>query len=135
MVRNKAKLAQATRRWYLNHKSETIQRSKIWREKNPEKSKAIKRRSRKNHPHYEKSPLRRGRNLIRKNHQRRYRPFKLIVAPDSQIHHEWVPNSTTYRGVALVEGRRHRYGFIDVIGILDGEITLFSEKEIGAGHG
>ena len=68
--------------------------------------------------------------LIRQKHQRIWTPFKQIIAPDSALHHEWIPETADYRGVALVEKRRHQYGCIDVIQILEGEITLFTEEEI-----
>ena len=70
------------------------------------------------------------RNLIRNKHRSRYRKYKRIIAPDSQIHHQWIPNTAMYRGVALVEKYQHQYGFIDVIQILEGEITLLSEEDI-----
>ena len=35
-----------------------------------------------------------------------------------------------YRGLALVEADQHTHGFIDVIKILDGEITIFTEAEL-----
>jgi hypothetical protein len=74
--------------------------------------------------------LRGKRNTIRRNHRKGWRDFKMIIAPDSQIHHEWIFETADFRGVALVEANQHRYGSIDVIRILDGEITLFTEKEI-----
>lgn len=73
------------------------------------------------------------RNKIRMKHANQYRPFKQIIAPDSQIHHEWIPETAEFRGVALVEKDQHMHGFIDVIKILEGKITLLSEKEIKGG--
>lgn len=35
-----------------------------------------------------------------------------------------------YTDVALVESNPHQYGYIDVIQILEGKITLLTEKEI-----
>ena len=72
-------------------------------------------------------------DLIRGGHQRSYTPFKKIIAPKSQIHHEWIPETAEYGGVALVEADQHLQGFIDVIQILEGEITLFTEEAIRAG--
>ena len=69
-------------------------------------------------------------NIIRCKHRRIWQVFKQIIAPNSQIHHEWIPETANYRGVALVETDQHIHGFIDVIQILEGEITLFSETEI-----
>lgn len=72
------------------------------------------------------------RNLIRNKHRSRYRKYKQIIAPESQIHHEWVGNTAKYRGMALVEREQHQYGFVDVIQILEGKITLFTEDDIKA---
>ena len=71
---------------------------------------------------------------IRTKHQKMWRHFKNIIAPSSQIHHEWIPGTAKYRGVALVEKGRHMHGFIDVIRILEGNIKLFTEDEIRS-HG
>ena len=64
--------------------------------------------------------------MIRSKHSRRWRKFKTLIAPGSELHHEWIPETAEYRGVALVEADQHRRGIIDVIQILEGEITLFS---------
>ena len=79
---------------------------------------------------YQITGLRSARNVIRTMHRRHWRNYKTIIAPDSQIHHEWVPGTSNYNGVALVEKDQHRHGIIDVIQILDGDITLLTEKEI-----
>ena len=68
--------------------------------------------------------------LIRGKHQEQWKPFKQIIAPNSVLHHEWIPNTADYRGVALVEKNQHQHGFIDVIQVLEGEITLLTEAEI-----
>ena len=60
------------------------------------------------------------RNLVRNKHRSRYRKYKQIIAPESQIHHEWIPNTSEYNGIALVETNQHLHGFIDVIQILEG---------------
>lgn len=70
------------------------------------------------------------RNKIRDIHRYKWRQYKRIIAPDSQLHHQWEPNSAEYAGVALVEKDAHMHGFIKVIEILEGEINLFTEKEI-----
>ena len=68
---------------------------------------------------------------IRNKHRKMWRRFKNIIAPGSQIHHEWLNDGTpNYRGVALVEADQHMDGDIDVIHILEGNITLFTEAEI-----
>ena len=59
-----------------------------------------------------------------------WRQYKRIIAPGSQLHHQWIPKTSDYTGLALVEVNPHKYGIINVIEILDGEITLFTEKEI-----
>ena len=82
---------------------------------------------------YEMNGLRHTRGLIRKKHQYGWTPFKQIIAPDSQLHHEWIQNTCEYRGVALVEKDQHQHGYIDVIQILEGEITLLTEAEIRGG--
>jgi hypothetical protein len=79
---------------------------------------------------YNTTGLRGERNIIRKRDGSKWHFYKKIIAPDSQLHHQWQPDSAEYDGVALVEADAHMHGFIDVIQILDGEITLFTEKEI-----
>ena len=79
---------------------------------------------------YNNTGLRNRRNQVRKKHRRFYLPYKKIIAPESQLHHCWIKGTSNYRGIALVEADMHRYGIIDVIRILEGEITLFTEKEI-----
>ena len=81
---------------------------------------------------YNSTGLRSSRLRIRSRHAQHYRGFKQIIAPKSQIHHEWIPNTCKYRGVALVERDPHQYGIINPIVILEGEITLLTEAEIRA---
>ena len=82
------------------------------------------------HRQYQTTGLQGKRNLVRVKHRRYYRPYKQIIAPDSQLHHQWVPGASEYMGVALVEKDQHMHGFIDVIQILEGKITLLTEAEI-----
>ena len=123
--------------WCLNHPEERKRRSREWALKHPEKVKAN------NHEmchkggkyyeqrlKYDSAGIRHERNLVRSKHKQRYRPYKKIIAPDSVLHHEWLPNTANYQGVALVEKDQHQHGFIDVIQILEGEITLLTEEEI-----
>ena len=119
------------------------EREKIWRKNNPDKVKA---QHVKNHPEqsrkggkyydkhleYRRTGLQGERNRIRKKHRRFYYPFKQIIAPASQLHHQWVPSTADYSAVALVETDRHMHGSIDVIRILEGQITLFTEAEIAS---
>jgi 3-hydroxymyristoyl/3-hydroxydecanoyl-(acyl carrier protein) dehydratase len=107
------------------------------RERNPEKVKAKGRKvSRsdgayyKEHMQYRQTGIQGEREKIRCAHGYQWRPFKRIIAPESQIHHEWIPKTAEYRGVALVEKEAHQYGIVDVIEILDGKITLLTEEEI-----
>jgi hypothetical protein len=82
------------------------------------------------HLKYQHTGLPGERNKIRVKHANKWCQYKKIIAPDSQIHHEWVPETAEYLGVALVEKDQHMHGIIDVIKILDGEITLLTEEEI-----
>lgn len=69
-------------------------------------------------------------NNIRRKHGRLYLSFKRIIAPESQLHHQWRSGSAEYDGVALVEKEQHQFGFVNVIIILEGKITLMSEHAI-----
>lgn len=122
-----------------HHECENAKKKK-WREANPKKVIVASRQScRKGGKYYEQkvkyntTGLQGERFKIRKRHAKQYRPFKQLIAPKSQIHHEWIPGTAKYRGMALVETDQHMHGFVDVIQILDGKITLFTEKEIGKG--
>lgn len=79
---------------------------------------------------YKQTGLQGARNIVRNKHSRRWRKYKTIVAPDSQLHHEWVSETSDYRGLAIVEADQHMHGFIDVIEVLEGKITLLSEKDV-----
>ena len=146
------KKLQQTRDWGKWHRKEKKDNSQKWAKTHPEESREIKRLWKRNHPdkvkegrdeytrkggkHYE-SQLKyfskgvpHERKLVRGKHGRLYTPYKKIIAPDSQIHHEWIPETGNYKGVALVEKDQHMHGFIDVIQILEGKLTLFTEEEI-----
>ena len=108
-----------------------------WSEANPELVKIRhQRRGRKGGEHYQKqlryfhTGLQGKRNVVRGTHARRYREYKKIIAPDSQLHHQWRRESAGYDCVALVEKNQHMHGVIDVIRVLEGEVTLFTEKAI-----
>jgi hypothetical protein len=77
---------------------------------------------------YNHTGLRGERNIVRHKHGDLWRKYKNIIASDSQLQHEWFPQTADYRGVALVEKDQHMHGFIDVIRVLKGQITLFTEK-------
>ena len=114
-----------------------LEQGRVWRVLNPIKVKEN------NHElgniggkYYEKNQfnkqhgLRHEKELIRMTHRNLYRPFKRIISPETQIHHEWIPGTSDYTGVALVEKDPHMHGFIDVIQILEGEITLLTEMGV-----
>ena len=133
-------LLERNREYNKEHKEEVKAYKKKYREENPEKVKANSQEEcRKGGKYYEKhlidsqTGLRGDRNRIRMKHGRQYKPYKDIIAPESQIHHEWVPQTADYRGLALVEKEAHQYGIIDVIKILDGTITLLTEEEVKKG--
>ena len=128
---------QQSREWNEKNPEKVRTSVRLYALRNPEKVKAKNReKGRKGGKYYEKAKeydrtgLRRERNLVRGKHGQRYRPYKKIMAPKSQIHHEWLPETANYRGVALVEKDAHMYGFVDVIQILEGKITLLTEEEI-----
>ena len=78
---------------------------------------------------YQQSGLQREKNKIRAKHSTHWRKYKGNWLTETQIHHEWIPETADYRGIALVEKDQHLHGFIDVIQILEGEITLFEERK------
>ena len=115
-----------------------LQQNRDWKVQHPDEAKANHQEvSQKGGKYYEKwlkynhTGLQGERSKIRRNHARLYYPYKQVISPNSQIHHEWIPGTADFRGVALVETDQHMHGYIDVIKILDGKITLFTEKEIG----
>ena len=117
-----------------------LQQAREWGEKHPEQATANSKeqccKGGKRYEHrlkYDSIGLRHDRNVIRHKHRGSYRPYKRIIAPDSVLHHEWAPETADYKGVALVEKDQHMHGFVDVIQILEGEITLLTEEEIRRG--
>ena len=130
------KKLQQTRDWNGQHCEEKNTSLKNWRGTNPKKVKLYRQKyNRKGGNHYikmlvyQRTGLQRERGKIRRRHAGYYRDIKQAT-PNSQIHHEWIPGTAKYRGVALVETEAHRNGIIKVIKVLEGEITLFAEKEI-----
>lgn len=123
--------------WVARHRKERRVSQDKWRKAHPEKVKAISHKGgRKGGKYYEQQCEYRSRGTpherskLRRKHGHKYHPYKQIIAPGSQIHHEWVPGTSKYRGIALVEKDQHQHGFIDVIQILEGEITLFTESHL-----
>ena len=114
-----------------------LQQNQDWASDHPEETKANQHENgRKGGKYYEQhqkykiTGLQGERNRIRNRHRHHYHPYKQIIAPESQIHHQWLPETANFTGVALVEADQHMHGYIDVIQILEGEITLLSEAEI-----
>lgn len=114
-----------------------LEYNRQWREANPKKiDKQSRKQCRKGAKGYAKKRLygRTGipgeKNKIRALHGLKWRQYKNIIAPSSQLHHQWQPSTSEYDGVALVEANQHQHGIIDVIRILDGEVTIFTEKEL-----
>ena len=129
------------RKWRAEHPEEKKASDKSYRAEHPEEIKADSQKAcRKGGKRYERNlkykqtGLQGEKNKIRNNHANQYRQYKALIAPNSQIHHEWIPRTAEYRGVALVEKDPHQYGIIDVILILDGEITLLTEEEVRRGQ-
>jgi len=83
------------------------------------------------HRKYKSTGIQHERELIRAKHHRMYAIHKYTVDPQglTQIHHEWIIGTAEYRGVALVDAKLHRRGIIEVIEVLEGEITLLIEEK------
>lgn len=135
-----AKTLQQARDRYAEHREERKASAKGWSTSNPERVKANRNewsckggKYYERQQEYDRTGLRCKRKRIRMKHGRFYRPYKQIIAPNSQLHHEWIPNTSEYTGMALVEKDQHMHGFVDVIQILEGKITLLTEEEIRMG--
>jgi hypothetical protein len=148
-------IAQYGEEAYEKQLEQNRERNEKYREEHPEEAKAYTKKYNEAHPEqlkansqeqdrkggkrYDKhlkdnrTGLQGDKNKIRRKHAKQYKPYKDIIAPESQIHHEWVPQTDEYRGVALVEAEAHMHGFVDVIEILDGKITLLTEEQIHKG--
>jgi hypothetical protein len=130
------KVRELNRKWGNANLEKVQKRASKWRQEHPENILEWRRKQAKGGKFYlkrledQKTGLRGERNKLRHIHGRRWRLYKKIIAPESQIHHEWIPGSAEYHGIALVEKNAHQYGTVDVIKILDGKITVFTEKEI-----
>ena len=64
---------------------------------------------------------------IRNHHQRKYKPLRRMF-PGAVIHHQWIGKSSLYDGVALVDGKLHHSNIIEIIRLLEGEITKFKHN-------
>lgn len=79
----------------------------------------------------DKTGIQELKNKVRTKDADFYRQFKNMIAPASQLHHEWLNNGTAeYSGLALVDPDQHMRGIIDVIYTLRGEITFFTEASL-----
>lgn len=128
-----AKRLERRRRWGENLPGGEARRSRERREEDPEMNWQTDRIGGKYYERkleYNRTGLRGERNKIRHRHGKRWAKYKHIIAPDSVLHHEWQSQSAEYKGVALVEKNAHMYGIINIIQILDGKITLLTEKEV-----
>jgi hypothetical protein len=112
------------------------ERDKRYREENPEKMIANNHeKNRRGGKYYEymldhnKLGLRGERNKIRTKHRHEFREIKDTLAQEVELHHEWIGETSEYRGLAFVEANAHRQGIIDVILLLDGKITLYTEEK------
>lgn len=134
---NPERATETSREWKKLNPERVTETSREWKKSNPEKVvESNHNHGRKGGKNYQKAlgyshtGLQGERNKIRYKHGRRWREYKKILAPSSQLHHEWVPGTAKYRGVALVEVDQHMHGFIDVIEIVEGDITIFTEREV-----
>lgn len=110
------------------------EKNKEWRAANPEITKFHHNNAnRKGGAHYEqrlrqnREGLQGDRGRVRRIDGNHFRKYKKFFAQKSQLHHQWVPGTAEYTGLALVEQDRHMHGYIDVFLILGGEITIFDE--------
>ena len=131
------KLLARNRAHYKAHKEEYKTRHKEWRETHLGAVIAVSQEAcRKGGKRYEKTlaysqiGIPGEKRRIRVKHAQHYKPYKDIIAPDSQLHHQWRSQNASYSGLALVEADQHRHGFINVIQILEGKITVFTEEEL-----
>lgn len=132
-----AKHLELVQTWKEENPDKIAWESREWRKANPECCLKYNRdQCRKGGKRYQKAliynrtGLQGERRAIRHKHQDKWKRYKNLIAPSSQIHHSWLPGTVDYSGVALVEAEAHMHGIIKVIKILDGEIRLFTEKEI-----
>lgn len=149
------KKLERSRQWYLDNPERTLENNRNWRLKNPDRVRGFTRNWKLRNPdkvrehtrkhqedrfrkggklylktlNYEHTGLRAERSGIRAKHRSKWRAYKKIIAPESQIHHAWQPGTAKYDGVALVEKNAHQHGIIDVIEILDGKITILLEED------
>ena len=138
---------QQCQRWAAQHRKKHNAAAKAWREANPNAGKEWCaantgkvlannqegcRKGGKRYVaklKYQTTGLQGERHRIRSKHAKLYHDIKQAT-PNSVFHHEWIPGTAKYRGVALVDKEAHQNGIIKVINVLEGKITLFTEKKI-----
>lgn len=110
--------------------------SREWHHEHQDRARAFNREcNRKGGKYYEKAlayqntGLLRERRSVRARGRHHFGKLKRFFAQESQIHHQWIPGTAEYTGMALVEKNQHMHGIIDVICVLDGEITLLTEEQ------
>lgn len=130
------KKLQRDRDWYTAHREECNTNWRKWAAANPDKVLAKSQKwCRKGGKYYvkkleyQRAGIQGERNKIRKKHAKQYHGIK-EATPNSVLHDEWIPGTAKYRGLALVDKKAHQRGIIKVIKVLEGKITLFTEKEI-----
>ena len=130
------KMLKQSRDWQVANPKKQKERLRLWKAANPDKvvtaNHEASRKGGKFYEHtliYNSTGLQGKRNIIRNMHRRLYHVTK-EATPNSVFHHEWIPGTTKYRGVALVEKEAHQKRIIKVIKVLEGKITIFTEKEI-----
>jgi hypothetical protein len=147
-----ARKLERRREWGRKLPGGEAQRGRERRSRDPEKFRECSRRWAKNHPEkvrdngrrvsrkggtgykkkqiYKQAGISGERERVRMRHGYYWRKYKNIIAPGSELHHSWIPGTSNYTGLAIVEMDAHRHGIIEVIQILEGKITLFTENEI-----
>ena len=90
------------------HREELTAYSKRYKEEHPEERAIMhSEQCRKNGKRYRKTQiynhtgLQGERNKIRYKHAIQWRKYKEVIAPKSQCHHQWCPQSASYTGLAL----------------------------------
>ena len=130
------KLREQIRSWKAANLEKARASVRTWQTANPDKVLAASHeQSRKGGKYYDRmlvwhrTDLQSERKVIRNKHEKLYHSHKRTVVPSilTQIHHEWILGTANYRGVALVNAEAHRHGVIEVVEVLEGEITLFAE--------
>ena len=75
-----------------------------------------------------KGTLRGDRECVRREHGRKYRPFKKILDPEGLtcLHHNWIEGTSAYSGVAIVEKEIHEryHEFVQPLELKDDKIIV-----------